>query len=202
MDTYLEVWGDAGADIVGLTGDRMVIGRAATNDVALESDPTVSRVHAVLERNPAGWSIRDMGAANGTQVNGATVTAEQALHAGDEIRVGSTRIVYRAYVADRTEATAIATEKPPSLTRREHDVLVALCRPVVGPGTFTQPATSSDIAEELVVSEATVKFHLANLYDKFGIDEPGPLRRARLAEAALVRGAVQRAELRQPLPDH
>ena len=90
-----------------------------------------------------------------------------------------------------------ATDRPPVLTRREHDVLVELCRPVVGPGPFTQPATAAEIASILVVSEATVKFHLSNLYDKFDIGEPSSNRRARLAEAALVRGAVQRAELRE-----
>jgi pSer/pThr/pTyr-binding forkhead associated (FHA) protein len=197
MDAYLEVWGDAGADIVGLTGDRVVLGRAASNDVALTSDPTASRVHAVLEHYPSGWSIRDMGTVNGTLVNGELVGSEQALHPGDEIRIGATRIVFRAQTQEVAVATVSATDKPPVLTRRERDVLVALCRPVVGPGTFTQPATMAEIAQELVISEATVKFHLGNLYDKFDIYEPGPSRRARLAEAALTRGAVQRTELRQ-----
>ena len=37
-------------------------------------------------------------------------------------------------------------------------------------------------------------------YDKFGIGEPSSTHRARLAEAALVRGAVQRTELRETDP--
>ena len=197
MDAYLEVWGDAGAEPIGIVGDRMVIGRAASNDVTLASDPTVSRVHAVLEHYPSGWSIRDLGTANGTRVNGELVANERALHPGDEIRVGTTRMVFRAHVAESSDITVSTTDKPPSLTRRERDVLIALCRPVVRPGPFAQPASSTDIAEELVVSEATVKFHLSNLYDKFGIDEPSSTRRARLAESALERGAVQRAELRR-----
>ena len=201
MDAYLEVWGDAGAEIIGLTGDRMIIGRSASNDVVLESDPTVSRAHAVVERYPSGWSIRDLGTSNGTQVNGELVGAEQALQPGDEIRVGATRVVFRAHAQETSAPTMNATDKPPALTKRERDVLVALCRPVVGPGPFAQPATAVEIAQELVVSEATVKFHLSNLYDKFGIDEPGPSRRARLAEAALVRGAVQRTELRRGTGD-
>jgi DNA-binding NarL/FixJ family response regulator len=201
MDAYLELWSDAGAEPIPIVGDRMVIGRATSNDVVLVSDPTVSRVHAVVEHYPSGWSIRDLGTANGTHVNGELVGTERALHPGDEIRVGATRIVFRAHIAEPSATTVSATDRPPTLTPRERDVLVALCRPVIGPGPFAQPATGAEIAKELVVSEATVKFHLSNLYDKFGIDEPGPNRRARLAEAALVRGAVQRAELRRATGD-
>jgi FHA domain/Bacterial regulatory proteins, luxR family len=195
-DAYLEVWSDAGAEPAVLQGDRLVIGRAAANDLALGEDPLVSRVHAALERYPSGWSIRDLGSANGTRVNGNVLVAEQSLRPGDEILIGGTRLVYRASVTDAPAKTMSATDRPPVLTRREHDVLVELCRPVVGPGPFTQPATAAQIAAGLVVSEATVKFHLSNLYDKFDIGEPSSNRRARLAEAALVRGAVQRAELR------
>lgn len=201
MDAYLEVWGDAGAEPIGIVGDRTVIGRAPSNDVALVSDPSVSRVHAVVERYSSGWSIRDLGTANGTLVNGELVASERALRPGDEIRVGTTRLVFRAHIVERSATTVGIADKPPLLTRRERDVLVALCRPVVGPGAFAQPATSAEIARDLVVSEATVKFHLANLYDKFSIEEPGATRRARLAEAALTRGAVQRAELRRDFGD-
>lgn len=198
MDAYLEVWGDGGSEPVMLDRSRVAIGRASTNDVALPGDPEVSRVHAVLERYPAGWSVRDLGSANGTRVNGNLLTSEQALRPGDEILIGKTRLVFRARSVEVNERTVRAAGRLPDLTRREHDVLVALCRPTAKPGPFAQPATAAEIAATLVVSEATVKFHLGNLYDKFDIGEPSSTRRARLAEAALVRGAVQRAELRSP----
>ena len=51
------------------------------------------------------------------------------------------------------------------------------------------------MAEALVVSEAAVKFHLGNLYDKFGIIEEGGSRRVRLANDAITRRAVTYAEL-------
>jgi hypothetical protein len=55
----------------------------------------------------------------------------------------------------------------PDLTRRERDVLLALCRPALGDGVFTEPATVREVAAELVVTDAAVKQRLLHLYDKF-----------------------------------
>ena len=66
---------------------------------------------------------------------------------------------------------------PPELTRRERDVLAALCRPALESDVFTEPASVRQIAEALVVTEAAVKQHLMHLYDKFGIRETGERRR-------------------------
>jgi DNA-binding NarL/FixJ family response regulator len=55
------------------------------------------------------------------------------------------------------------------------------------------------MAAELFVSDAAVKFHLANLYDKFGLTDPkdgGPSRRVTLAGEAIRRRAVTIADLR------
>jgi DNA-binding NarL/FixJ family response regulator len=76
---------------------------------------------------------------------------------------------------------------------------VALCRPVFSSDMFTEPATVKDIAQQLFVTEAAVKQHLAHLYDKFGVygesgRETG--RRTRLANEAIRRGAVRLADLR------
>jgi DNA-binding NarL/FixJ family response regulator len=84
---------------------------------------------------------------------------------------------------------------PPDLTPRERDVLVALCRPLLARDMFTEPASTRAIAEELVITHAAVKQHLANLYDKFGVGAGDDHRRARLANEALRRGAVSLAEL-------
>ena len=63
---------------------------------------------------------------------------------------------------------------------------------------FTEPASTRAIADELVISQAAVKQHLANLYDKFGVASDDSNRRSRLANDALRRGAVSLAELRAP----
>jgi pimeloyl-ACP methyl ester carboxylesterase len=79
---------------------------------------------------------------------------------------------------------------PPELTRRERDVLTALCRPALDGGVFAEPASVRQIATALVVTEAAIKQHLLHLYDKFGIAETGERRRVRLAREAIRSGAV------------
>lgn len=194
MDAHLEVWTQGGARVVPLESDTVSIGRADTNDVSLAFDPTVSRLHAVVIRYHGGWCLRDVGSVNGTDLNGRRVLSEQLLRAGDEIKVGATRIVFRA-AGSPANATVQADEPAPELTRRERDVLVALCRPLLGSETFAQPASNEEIAGALVVGEAGVKFHLANLYDKFAIGTGLGSRRARLANEAIRRGVVSRSDL-------
>jgi tetratricopeptide (TPR) repeat protein len=76
------------------------------------------------------------------------------------------------------------------LTRRERDVLLALCAPLSQGSAFVEPASSREVAEALGVSDAAVKQHLASLYDKFGIDEGDERRRTRLANRAVEAGIV------------
>ncbi|TMK60536.1 MAG: alpha/beta fold hydrolase [Actinobacteria bacterium] len=79
---------------------------------------------------------------------------------------------------------------PPDLTRRERDVLAALCRPALHGNVFEEPASVREIAAALVVTDAAVKQHLLHLYDKFGIAETGERRRVRLAREAIRRRAA------------
>jgi pSer/pThr/pTyr-binding forkhead associated (FHA) protein len=179
---------------VSLEGDRTTVGSAAENDVPLTDDPMASHLHAVLEQFPAGWCVTDLGSSNGTWVNGERIWASRRLRHGDEIRAGQTRLIFR----DPLVAGGAVTEtedSPPSLTTREGDVLVALCRPLLNRDIFTEPASTRAIAEELVITQAAVKQHLANLYDKFGVASGDSHRRARLANEALRRGAVSLTQL-------
>lgn len=182
---------------VSLEGDRTTVGTAAENDVTLDDDPTASHLHAILERFPAGWCVTDLGSSNGTWVNGERIWASRRLRHGDEIRVGQTRLIFR----DPLSATGSVTEAedgPPSLTPRERDVLLALCRPLLDRDIFTEPASTRTIADALVITQAAVKQHLANLYDKFGVASGDSHRRARLANEALRRGAVSLTQLQVP----
>jgi len=178
-----------------LETDRMTVGKAAENDVPLPEDPTASHMHAMLERFPAGWCVTDLGSSNGTWVNGERIWASHRLRHGDEIRVGQTRLIFRDALA-AVDAQTEGEDAPPSLTVRERDVLVALCRPLLDRDMFTEPASTRRIADELVITQAAVKQHLANLYEKFGVPSGDANRRARLANEALRRGAVSLAQLR------
>jgi predicted component of type VI protein secretion system len=191
----IEVMSGAQSWRISLEADRATFGRAAENVVALEHDPLVSHLHAVLERFPAGWCVTDLGSSNGTWVNGERIWSAHRLGHGDEIRIGQTRLIFR----DPSSAGGSVTEAedaPPTLTARERDVLVALCRPLLDRDMFTEPAATRTIAEDLVITLPAVKQHLANLYDKFGVGGEQSNRRSRLANEALRRGAVSLTELR------
>jgi DNA-binding transcriptional ArsR family regulator len=200
MSSHLEVWKPSGRTLVPLTGQRVTVGKASTNVVALEHDATVSRLHAVLENLGHAWSIRDLGSRNGTYLNGDKISAERVLHSGDEVRIGTSRLVFwevrEANDPATKDETVSAGPAPPHLTRRELEVLVALCRPLVSDAPFPGPASVRDMAQQLFVTEAAVKQHLQNLYDKFAVPTEGE-RRVRLANEAIRRGAVTLAMLRE-----
>jgi hypothetical protein len=197
MVARLEVQGPDGPEPVPLGEDRVTLGAGAANDVVISWDDTVSRLHAVLERmGQAGWVVRDLSSRNGTFVNGTRIWGEQPLYAGDEIRLGSTRILFRSDRPDAEPRTTVGPEPPPAVTPREREVLMALCRPMFSGDVFTEPASIRDIAHELVISEAAVKQHLLRLYDKFDIHTRTERRRVRLANEALRRNVVRVADLR------
>jgi hypothetical protein len=199
MASHLEVWKPSGRELVALSGQRVTVGKASTNIVALEHDATVSRLHAVLENLGHAWSIRDMGSRNGTYLNGEKISAERVLRSGDELRIGTSRLVFwevrETGEPAAKDVTVAAGPAPPHLTRRELEVLVALCRPLVSDAPFPGPASVRDMAQELFVTEAAIKQHLQNLYDKFAVPTEGE-RRVRLANEAIRRGAVTLAMLR------
>jgi DNA-binding CsgD family transcriptional regulator len=175
----------------------VTLGRATEADVSLSADTTVSRLHTSLERYPGGWVLRDLGSTNGTFLNGERVVGDRPLQPGDEIRIGANVFVFRAIASMGTEHATVRGEAPPAITQRERDVLVELCRPLVDQTVaFGQPATVAAIARCLYIGEATVKFHLGNLFDKFGLLDVGSGRRLALANEALRRGAVTLGELR------
>jgi pSer/pThr/pTyr-binding forkhead associated (FHA) protein len=184
-----------------LAGDRVTIGKDASNDVALSDDATVSRLHAVLERYAAGWSVRDLGSRNGTIVNGTRIWQDRPLHDRDEVRIGAARLIYRCDRRRPAEPTMEdVVDTPPELTRREREVLIELCLPALQRQVFTLPADNGAIAAALRVSKAAVKPHLASLFAKFGIsseDGDAAPNRIRLANEALRRGAVTMALLRE-----
>jgi predicted component of type VI protein secretion system len=187
---YLDIWTQDGREPIALVGERMTLGRAEGNDIRVEDDK-VSRSHAVLERVGTTWCIRDLSSSNGTFVNGTRVSAERPLEPNVEIRVGRTRIVFRAKRPTNERRTLTEGGSPmPSLTPREFDVLRTLCAPLLSNDPYPEPATTKEIAASLVVSEAAVRQHLLRLYDKFGIPEDEQHKRSHLAKQALLLGAV------------
>lgn len=88
---YRLVFLDREATRPPLTGDAGVvtIGRAPDCQVQLPAAGVHDR-HAVVERRPTGYHIRDLTGQRGVRVNGRAV-ADQRLRSGDEIELGAVR---------------------------------------------------------------------------------------------------------------
>ncbi|MCP3101587.1 FHA domain-containing protein [Myxococcus sp. K15C18031901] len=72
---------------------EMAIGRSPSCDIPLRDDQ-VSRKHAQLSVQEGQVRLRDLDSRNGTLVNGARISGEVVLQAGDRVRVGGTMAVF------------------------------------------------------------------------------------------------------------
>ena len=72
---------------------RITIGRSARNDLCIP-DPFASRVHAEVRREGDEYLLQDLGSANGTLYNGATVQGVVPLTGGGRIQIGETEIIF------------------------------------------------------------------------------------------------------------
>jgi len=181
--------------MIPLHDDVTTIGRGAGVDIKLD-DPSVSRLHAELVRRGRFVYVSDLGlSTNGTRVNGRPV-GRRVLADGDVLSFGTARCRLGGLGSPaelRDDTCDLRRATVPDLTRREIEVLTALCRPALLEDAFVSPATAREIADELVVTEAAVKQHLLRLYAKFRVPE-GINRRARLANEIVAAGIVR------PLP--
>jgi pSer/pThr/pTyr-binding forkhead associated (FHA) protein len=175
-----------------LAEEITTVGRGAGVAIRL-GDPSVSRLHAELVRRGDHVYVADLGlSANGTRVNGRPV-GRRVLDEGDVVAFGTSRARIGGLPMSATDEDTVEMRRvvAPDLTRREVDVLTALCRPALQQqAAFVAPATARDIAAELVVTEAAVKQHLLRLYLKFLIPE-GINRRTRLANEIISLGIVR-----------
>ncbi len=184
---------------LGRASDRITIGRRAGNEVALEWDAQVSRVHAALERVGDAWVLMDDGLShNGTWVNGERLSGRRRLEDGDTISVGATVVAFRTPHSGSASYQTVSAAGPhigELLTPAQRRVLIALCRPFKD-SHYATPASNQRIADELVVSVDTVKGTLRALFEAFGIDDlPQNEKRATLATHALRSGVISPRDL-------
>lgn len=180
-------------------GARVVIGRSSSATIPVLADPSVSRLHAVLEWLDTHWTVMDDGLSrNGTYVNGQRISGRRPLHSGDTVRVGEFVLTYRDPVRPSENTTNIGDALPSKsmFTEAQLKVLVALCRPYKGGATYATPPSNQQIATELFLSAETVKTHLRALFTKFGLDQLADHnKRVRLAQAAMLSGVITDRDL-------
>lgn len=121
---------------------RITIGRSARNDLCIP-DPFASRVHAEVRREGEEYVLQDLGSANGTLYNGASVDGAVHLTSGGRIQIGETEIVFddgsynssmgATMITDNTASLPEATIALPSGDRTTSGLLEAI------EGARTQP---------------------------------------------------------------
>lgn len=93
MSELIVKYPDRAPDHFPLGRLRITIGRSARNDLCIP-DPFASRVHAEVRREGDEYVLQDLGSANGTLYNGATVETVIHLTAGGRIQIGETEIIF------------------------------------------------------------------------------------------------------------
>jgi len=184
--------------LLELSEDRLWIGRGAACDIRIEWDEQASRCHAELVRIPGGWAVADDGLSrNGTFLADERLTGRHRLHDGDVITLALTTITYRepAGSALRTRPRKDVVLRP-DVTLKQHQILVALCRPLLEGTNREPPATNAAIAREVFLGVPAIKAHLRVLCRKLGIDSlPQNQKRTALADRAVRSGLVSARDL-------
>lgn len=184
-----------------IEGDRgeLWIGRSPSADIALGGDGEVSKLHSQIEFVGTDCTLVDDGlSTNGSFVNEERVSGRRMLRDGDVIRVGTTRITFKAPVEGGGDSTVISSDLAGAagVSPAQRRVLVALCRPFKEGAAFASPATNAQIAEELHLSIDAVKTHLRALFEKFGLaDAPQSRKRVDLVQRAMQTGLISERDL-------
>jgi len=89
---YLAVEDGGEVSVIPLERDLVRLGRSFSADLRLEN-PTVSRRHAILSREAAGWVLLDDRSANGCWVDGRRIT-RAVLHDGARVRLGTVAMTF------------------------------------------------------------------------------------------------------------
>lgn len=115
----------SGPQLRGLTGGvtgktfplsgTMTVGRVAGVDIQIDDD-SVSRRHAELVVDGREVTVKDLGSANGTTVNGAPISEDTILAAGDIVQFGVVEVMFETGAASGSRApiSRPGRDAPPS----------------------------------------------------------------------------------------
>lgn len=128
MPRFLVIKGADEGKQFELQGPEVSIGRDATNRIRLH-DTEVSRRHAECRQVEDGYAIVDVGSANGTYVNNQRVK-EIMLHAGDQVVVGQTTLVYSTGRGEKVVEDTDLADKISLITRSDLEFSSAIIKTI------------------------------------------------------------------------
>ncbi|HYO82256.1 MAG TPA: SpoIIE family protein phosphatase, partial [Bryobacteraceae bacterium] len=131
-----------------LEGDRVGLGRAATNQLCFPEDNGLSRQHLYFERDGSDWQLVDPGSKNGTLLNGERLNGPRRLMPGDRIQAGHLTLVYGTHAKPFNETVVFidTREERATLSRQLGELLPSATRTVL----LDRPAVSADRIGALV----------------------------------------------------
>ncbi|MEN3279312.1 MAG: hypothetical protein V7607_452 [Solirubrobacteraceae bacterium] len=132
----------------------LVDGGSRSHVIILTTFDLDEYAHAALRAGASGFLLKDAPTAD-------LLSAIRAVASGDAVVAPSTTRRLLATIAHQLPVaeTSAAAPELSSLTPREHEVLIAVARGL----------SNAEIAEELVLSEATVKTHVGRILAKLGL---------------------------------
>jgi len=85
------------------------IGRGESNDIVIDGDRSISRMHCLLFEKDGRIFAQDGGSRNGTSINGTPVTDDaMELRDGDILRLGLSRLLFQIEKQDDDEERAVS----------------------------------------------------------------------------------------------
>ena len=133
---------------------ELVNGGSSAHVIILTTFDLDEYAHAALRAGASGFLLKDAPTAD-------LLSAIRAVASGDAVVAPSTTRRLLATIAHQLPVaeTGAAAPELNSLTPREHEVLIAVARGL----------SNAEIADELVLSEATVKTHVGRILAKLGL---------------------------------
>ena len=106
--------------------DSLIVGRSDVHAQLVIEDKRLSRKHCSFTHDDRGWSVEDLGSANGVKVNGTKITEPALLKDGDSLSLGGIQIRFLdTPEAESPEETALELESEFDLEVSDDDVDVA-----------------------------------------------------------------------------
>jgi predicted component of type VI protein secretion system len=170
------VAGNAAGTVIGV-GEQLVFGRQTEGYGQLANDPELSRHHAEVSRLPTGeYRLEDLSSTNGTFVNGARLQAPAVLALGDEIELGSSKLVVRAL-------PAVAAPPAGAVDVRAATVVVDVPAAARAPAPPAAPAVEPEPPPPPPPLELRLKVDLEQQEAEIALDQ-GPSVRLRLQDGS------------------
>ena len=115
MPKFTLLIGRKAMQVYDLEKETILIGREDDVDIVIDN-PSVSRKHAQIRKEGAGWVVEDLGSSNGTFLHGEKITAAKAVKEGDEIGFGKFSVVFGKAVGDAVDQAAAKPAAKPVAT--------------------------------------------------------------------------------------